>query len=249
MASPSRTVAGLTLLGVALGVGACGSSTPQVARDVSRPGGRGDAKDSLFRAANLRRALERVRRRTGPAGAVTSLKLEAGAVTLLVQKGAAAESVVVTKRLALTHVAAPPGANQPPVPLSKVDAATPERIAAAIGQRTGTSLADIDFFALDHEPGSAVPRWLVYLRRGLGTFAAGLSGADLKAVGATGTTTTPSPPPAASPTTPSTTTTPSTAPTTPAAPSAGPRRQPPNCLRLSARERSKNPVCAKPTIR
>ena len=203
MGPSSRTLSGLALLGLILAASACGGSTSQGARDVSQTGGRGDAKDSLFRAANLRVALDRVRRRAGPAATVTALKLEAGALTLVVRKGATAESVVVTKRRSLRNVPAPAAADQPPIALAALEAAGPERIAAAIGRRTGTGLRDIDFFALDHEPGVGTPRWLVYLRRGRGTFAASLSGADVEPVSATPTA--PSPqtsPPTTTPPTP-----------------------------------------------
>jgi hypothetical protein len=252
VAPSNRTVAGLTALGLGLGAGlgagACGGPT-QVAKDVSRPGGRGDARDSLFRTNNLRNALALVRRRVGPAGPVTSLKLEAGAITLVVQRRSAPESVVVTKRLALTHVPAPPAAEQPPIALSQIDPAAPERIATAIGQRTGAGLKDVDFFAVDREPGTSTPRWLVYLRRGRGTFAAGLSGADARPVSDSSTATAPTASTPATSTATSATSTGSTSSTTPKPASGGPRRRSPNCLRLPPTERLRIPACARPPVR
>jgi len=195
-----------------------------VAKDLSRPAGRGDAKDSLFRAANLREALARVRRRVGPAGSVTSLKLESGAITLVAQTGPVAESVVVTKHLALNRVPAPPSADQPPIPLTQVDPGAPERIAAAVGQRTGAGLKDIDFFAVDREPATSTPRWLVYLHRGRGTFAASLSGADVKPVSDAAT---------------------STAPTASSPPEEARARNRAMCLRAAGRDKAKVEACKK----
>ncbi len=249
---PSRTAAGLTALGLTVVAGACGGPSSQVAKDVSRPGGRGDGGDSLFRGANLGKALARVRGRVGPAAPVTSFKLEAGAITLVAQKGSAPESVVVTKHLDLTHVPAPPTADQPPIALSQLDPAAPERIATAIGRRTGAGLKDIDYFAVDREPGSSTPRWLVYLRQGRGTFAASLSGADVRPASATSAAPAPTapttplaPPPATSTPTTSTPTTP----TPPKTASPSPHPMPPNCLRLRPSERRSVPECAKPTRR
>ena len=248
MAPPRRTLAGLTALGLLAGAGACGGTTPQVAEDVSPPHARGDAKDSLFRTANLAGALERVRRHAGSASTVTSLRLEAGALTLVVQRRSAAQSVVVTKQLELTAVSAPAGADQPPVPLAQIQPDAPERIAAAIRGRTGAGLRDIDFFALDREPGGAASRWLAYLRGGRGTFAARLSGDDVKPASAMSTSTTPG-----AATTPATTTTSTTsaapATTAPRATRTTPPRRPPNCLRLPPQQRSKTPGCEKPTNR
>ncbi len=244
---PSRTATCLIALGLVPGIAACGAPGSQVAKDASRPEARGDAKDSLFRAANLRRALDRVRPRVGPAAPVASFKLEAGALTLLAQKGPASESIEVTKHLDLTQVPAPPTVDQPPIPLAQIDPAGPERIAAAIAQRTGAGLKDIDFFAVDREPGASTPRWLVYLRRGRGTFAASLSGADLKPVSAATATA----PPASTPTTPTPTPTPTTStPATSTAPKTArppPPGGPPICQRLRPQERLKVPVCANPT--
>jgi hypothetical protein len=254
VAPARRTLVGLTALGLLTGAGACGGA-PQVAKDVSRPRARGDAKDSLFRTSNLAGALERVRRHAGSASTVTSLRLEAGALTLVVQRRSAPESVVVTKQLDLTAVPAPPAADQPPVALSQIQPDAPERIAAAVRAQAGAGLRDIDFFALDREPGAAAPRWLVYLRSGRGTFAAGLSGDNVKPVKPMSTATTPgaATPPrtttATSPTT--TTTTPRAAPTTPAPEGRPPTalRPPRACLRLPAQQRAKTPGCEPPTNR
>jgi len=247
---PSRIAACLTALGLAVLLGACGAPSSQVAKDASRPGARGDAKDSLFRAANLRRALERVRPRVGAAGSVAAFKLEAGGVTLVAQRGGASESIAVTKHFDLTQVPAPPATDQPPIPLAQIDPAAPERIAAAITQRTGAGLKDIDYFAVDREPGASTPRWLVYLRGGRGTFAASLSGADVKPASAATATA----PPASAPTAPAPAAAPTTSPpatsTAPKTASPAPRpRRPPNCLRLRPQERLKVPACAKPTVR
>ncbi len=241
----SRTAAGLTALGLTVVAGACGGPSSQVARDVSRPGGRGDARDSLFRSANLNKALARVRGRVGPGAPVTSIKLEAGALTLVAQKGSAPESIVITKRLVLTHVPAPPAADQPPIPLSQLDPGAPERIAAAIGRRSGAGLKDIDYFAVDREPGTSTPRWLVYLRQGRGTFAADLSGADVKPASDRSTAVPTTPTPTA--TAPAVST--PTAPSKRTAPSAPSQSSPPNCLRLRPSERRSVPECAKPTRR
>ena len=192
----------------------CGSD--QVAQQASQPGARGDAKDSLFRAPNLRRALEVVRRRFGAAATLTSFRLEAGALKAEVQ-GGAGTSIVVTKRYRLTSVPTPGEAPSPPVAtLAQIDPAVPERIVAQVSPGTGVGLRGVDYFLVLSVPGTAKTGWAVYLRDGRGSFSADLNGADVKPFATPGAaavpttaapaTTSPAVPPASSaPTNPATT--------------------------------------------
>ena len=202
------------LLAVAIAFAGCGSD--QVAQQASQPGARGDAKDSLFRAANLRRALEIVQRRFGAAATLTSFRLEAGALKADMQ-GAPGTSIVVTKRYRLTSVPTPGEAPSPPVAtLAQIDAAVPERIVAQVSSSTGVGLRGVDYFLVLSAPGTAKPGWAVYLRNGRGSFSADLNGANAKPFATPGAatapttaapaTTTPAVPPASStPTNPATT--------------------------------------------
>src|SRR3989442_893072 len=108
--------------------------------------GRGDAKDSLFRTANLRRALDVLRRHVGAGATLASFRLEAGAVTSEIE-GGPGRSVVVSKRFKLTSVptpgVTPSGAS---VALARIDPSAPERIVAQVTARTGVGLGGVDYF-------------------------------------------------------------------------------------------------------
>jgi hypothetical protein len=199
------------LLAAALAGAGCGAD--QVSQQASRPTARGDAKDSLFRTANLRRALDLLRRHVGAGATLASFRLEAGAVTSEIE-GGAGRSVVVSKRFKLTSVptpgVTPSGAS---VALARIDPSAPERIMAQVSARTGVSLGGVDYFLIASDPSSGQTGWVVYLRDGRGSYSADLAGGRVKAFTATpGAAGAPSVP--ATPTTPAPPTTTPTPPTT-----------------------------------
>ena len=227
------------LLAAALAGAGCGSS--QVSQQASRPTGRGDAKDSLFRTANLRRALDVLRRHVGAGATLASFRLEAGAVTSEIE-GGPGRSVVVSKRLKLTSVptpgVTPSGAS---VALAQVDPSVPERIMAQVTPRTGVGLAGVDYFLIASDPSTARTGWVVYLRDGRGSYSADLAGGHVKAFTATpGATTTTTPAAPATPTAPTTVPTP----TNPAtAPSQGQVQQQIQCIARAGGDSAKIAAC------
>jgi hypothetical protein len=229
------------LLTAALAGAGCGSD--QVSQQASPPAGRGDAKDSLFRTANLRRALAVLRKHTGAAATLTSFRLEAGGLTTEIE-GGAGRSVVVSKRLRLTSVptpgVTPAGAT---VALTQLDPSAPERIMAQVTPRAGVGLGGVDYFLIAVDPSTGAPGWVVYLRNGKGSYSADLTGAQVKAFTATpGTATTSSVPPATTttPTAPTTVPTPTNPATTP---SRGQVQQQLNCIRRAGRDSAKIAAC------
>ena len=227
------------LLAAALVGAGCGSD--QVSQQASRPAGRGDAKDSLFRTANLRRALVVLRKHTGAAATLASFRLEAGALTTEIE-GGAGRSVVVSKRLKLTSVptpgVTPAGAT---VALAQLDPSAPERIMAQVTPRAGVGLGGVDYFLIAVDPSTGAPGWVVYLRNGKGSYSADLTGAQVKAFTATpGAATTPSVPPATTPAAPTTVATPTNPATTP---SRSQVQQQLNCIRRAGRDSAKIAAC------
>ncbi len=227
------------LLAAALAVAGCGSS--QVSQQASRPTARGDAKDSLFRTANLRRALDVLRRHVGAGATLASFRLEAGAITSEVE-GGPGRSVVVSKRFKLTSVptpgVTPSGAS---VALARVDPSAPERIMAQVTARTGVGLGGVDYFLIAADPSTGQTGWVVYLRNGRGSYSADLTGGHVNAFTATpGATTTPTVPATPTPTTPTTVPTP----TNPATvPSQGQVQRQIQCIARAGRDTAKIAAC------
>lgn len=252
--SRARVRAGTVPILIAATLAAAGCGSDQVTREASQPGARGDAKDSLFRAANLRRALAVVRRRFGQNAALASFRLEAGALKAEVQVGAGT-SVVVSKDLRLTSVPTPGVPPAPPlVTLGQIDPGAPARIMSQVAPRAGVGLRGVDYFLIAAVPGSPLAGWELYLRDGKGSFAADLNGANAKpfgaSAGATGaTTTTPVPtaitPPA--PTGPATTTpvpAPAPTPTNPATtPSKATVQRQLDCIRRANNDAARVRAC------
>ena len=227
------------LLVAALAGAGCGSD--QVSQQASRSTARGDAKDSLFRTANLRRALDVLRRHVGANATVASFRLEAGAVTSEIV-GGAGRSVVVTKRLQLTSVPTPgvtPGGVT--VALARIDPSVPERIMNQVSATTGVGLHGVDYFLIAGDPSSAEPGWVVYLREGRGSYSADLAGGHVQAFTAPpGAATTPSVPATATPTPPTTVPTPTNPATTP---SRGQVQQQIECIARAGRDSAKVAAC------
>lgn len=228
------------LLAAAVAPAGCGSG--QVSQQASRPTARGDAKDSLFRTANLRRALDVLRRHVGAGATLASFRLEAGAITSEIE-GGPGRSVVVSKRFKLTSVptpgVTPSGAS---AALGQIDPSVPERIMAQVSPSTGVGLAGVDYFLIAADPSSGKTGWVVYLRDGRGSYSADLTGGHVKAFTATpGTATTPTGP-ATAPAVP----TPVPTPTNPAtAPSQGRVQQQIECIARAGGDSAKIAACLK----
>jgi hypothetical protein len=228
------------LLAAALAGAGCGSS--QVSQQASRPTARGDAKDSLFRTANLRRALDVLRRHAGPSATLASFRLEAGAITSEVE-GGAGRSVVVSKRFKLTSVPTPGVTPTASFSLAQVDPGVPERIMAQVNPKTGVSLGGVDYFLIATDPSNGQPGWVVYLRDGRGSYSADLAGGHLKSVApliGTGSPSVPGTPTTPTPTAPTTVPTPANPATTP---SQSQVQQQIQCIAQAGRDAAKIAAC------
>jgi hypothetical protein len=226
------------LIAAALAGAGCGSD--QVSQQASRPAGRGDAKDSLFRTANLRRALDVLRKHAGATATLASFRLEAGALTTEIE-GGVGRSVVVSKSLRLTSVPTPgvtPGGAT--VALTQIDPSAPERIMAQVTPRAGVGLGGVDYFLIAPDPSTSAPSWAVYLRNGKGSYSADLAGGHVKAFTATpGAATTPSVP-QTTPAAPTTVPTPTNPATTP---SQGEVQRQLDCIRRAGGASAKVAAC------
>jgi hypothetical protein len=226
------------LLAAAVAGAGCGSD--QVSQQASRPAGRGDAKDSLFRTANLRRALAVLRKHAGPTATLASFRLEAGALTTEIE-GGAGRSVVVSQRLRLTSVPTPgvtPGGAT--LALTQLDPSAPERIMAQVTPRAGVGLGGVDYFLIAPDPTSAAPGWVVYLRNGKGSYSADLAGGHVKAFTATPRPVTTPSVPQTTPAAPTTVPTPTNPATTP---SRGQVQRQLDCIRRAGGDSAKIAAC------
>jgi hypothetical protein len=226
------------LLAAALAGVGCGSS--QVSQQASRPTARGDAKDSLFRTANLRRALDVLRRHAGAGATLASFRLEAGAITSEVE-GGAGRSVVVSKRFKLTSVPTPGVTPTASFSLAQVNPDVPERIMAQVNPQTGVSLGGVDYFLIATDPSTGQPGWVVYLRDGRGSYSADLSGGHVKSVApSSGAGASSAPTPTPTPTAP----TPASTPTNPATTQSPSQvQQQIQCIERAARDAAKIAAC------
>ena len=226
---------------LAAALAGAGGGSNQVSQQASRPTASGNAKDSLFRTANLRRALDVLRRQIGAGATLASFRLEAGAITAEVE-GGAGRSVVVSKRFKLTSVPTPGVTPTVSFSLAQISPSAPERIMVQVAPKTGVSLGGVDYLLIAIDPSTGKPGWVVYLRDGRGSYSADLAGGHVKPVAAPGAGAAPAAPSTTAPTTP----TPVPTPKNPAtAPSASQVQQQIQCIARAGRDAAKIAACLK----
>ena len=148
----------------------------QLAKDVS--GGDVSEGDSLFIAANLRRALDTLRGRVGD-DATADIKIEPASLKVRAQgSGQEAQSVAIGVSGGVFQVALP-GVPVDGPRLSEIDPAAVERVARQVASEAGIGLLEIGYFTT--LTGTKPYTWGVYLEDGR-RWEANLDGSGVKRV-------------------------------------------------------------------
>lgn len=146
-----------------------------LAEDVS--GGDADEGDSLFVAENLEPALAEVADRVG-ADATVDIKIEQRSLKLQAQPSGGGSSVTIAVGASGNALETPLGSFEVRgVPLSAIDPAAVEEIAAQVASEAGVAIQDIGYFTT--LPTADVPTWGVYLDDGR-RWEAGVDGSNLR---------------------------------------------------------------------
>src|SRR4051812_21191199 len=96
---------GLAAVAAALVVSACGGGTSQqTANDVSQGPGHGADTVSLFRSANLTKALDAMRSQIGIGGQVTTFKLEPASIKSEVKKDGKDQTLIINSKFDATPI-------------------------------------------------------------------------------------------------------------------------------------------------
>ena len=172
------SLAGLAAVAAAVVISACGGTSQQTANDVSQGPGHGADSGSLYRAANLTKALDSMKSQIGANGKVTTFKLEPSSIKSEVEKDGKAQTLIINSKFDATPVAIGAAASAP-FQLSAINAGVPEKIVNALSSK-GVSLKDVDYFVVTDLDGAT--RWLVYTT-GKGRFEAKLDGSGVKPLG------------------------------------------------------------------
>jgi len=161
-------------------IGGCGGgSSQQTANDVSQGPGHGADNGSLYRSANLTKALDAMKGQIGGNGQVTTFKLEPSSIKSEIEKNGKAQTLIINSKFDATPVAL--GASvSAPFALDKIRADVPEKIVSALSSK-GVTLKDVDYFLVSDIDGHT--RWLVYTTDH-GNFQANFAGGGVKPLGA-----------------------------------------------------------------
>jgi hypothetical protein len=151
------SVFGAVAVAAALAVGACGGTSQQTASDVSQGPGHGADEGSLYRAANLSKALNTMKDQIGADGQVTTFKLEPASIKSEVKKDGKDQTLIVNSKFDATPVAIG-AAVAAPFALNAIKADVPEKIVNALSAK-GVGLKDVDYFVVSDLDGKT--RWLV----------------------------------------------------------------------------------------
>jgi hypothetical protein len=173
------------LAAAALVAGGCGGTSQQTANDVSQGPGHGADKGSLFRAANLSKALDSMKGQIGANGEVTTFKLEPSSIKSEVTKDGKAQTLIINSKFDATPVAIGAAVSSP-FALNVIKADVPEKIVNALSSK-GVTLKDVDYFLVSDLDGAT--KWLVYTTD-KGRFQAKLDGSGVKRLGASSGATT-----------------------------------------------------------
>lgn len=132
---------------VALAAAGCGSSkTQELSRDVVSKPGHGADKDSLFRSANLRKALDALDKKSN-GQKLLLFKIESASLKTMVTDGKSFTNIVVTKEFNATDLGGAGVTTGNPIAISSVSADAPEKIVNALSKK-GITLKDVDYFTV-----------------------------------------------------------------------------------------------------
>ena len=175
----SMLAAAVVAVAAVVAAGCGGSSSQQTANDVSQGPGHGADQGSLYRSANLVKALDAMKQQIGAAGQVTTFKLEPSSIKSEIEKNGKAQTLIINSKFAATPVAI--GASvSAPFALDKIRADVPEKIVNALASK-GVTLKDVDYFLVSAIDGHT--KWLVYTANN-GNFQANFAGGSVKPLGA-----------------------------------------------------------------
>jgi hypothetical protein len=179
------SLAALIVAAVALVAVGCGGGTSnQTAKDVSQGPGHGADDGSLYRSANLTKALSAMQDKIGADGQVTLFKLEPASIKSEVKKDGKDQTLIINSKFDATQVGIG-AAGSAPFALNAIKADVPEKIVDALKSKNVT-LKDVDYFVVSDIQGNT--GWLVYTT-GKGRFQAKLDGSDVKPLGSDAGTT------------------------------------------------------------
>src|SRR3954453_21809290 len=174
-----RTFVAAALAAAALVAVGCGGSSQQTANDVSQGPGHGADDGSLYRSANLTKALDAMKKEIGDGGQVTAFKLEPASIKSEVKKDGKDQTLIINSKFKPTQVGIG-AAVSAPFALKVIKAPVPEKIVESLSSK-GVTLKDVNYFLVSDVQGDT--SWLVYTN-GKGTFQAKLDGSGVKAIGA-----------------------------------------------------------------
>jgi hypothetical protein len=169
---------GAAAVAAALVISACGGTSQQTASDVSQGPGHGADQGSLFRSANLTKALNAMNDQIGANGQVTLFKLEPASIKSEVKKDGKDQTLIINSKFDATKVAIG-AAGSAPFALNAIKAGAPEKIVNALSSK-GVGLKDVDYFVVSDLDGKT--SWLIYTT-GKGRFQAKLDGSGVKPLG------------------------------------------------------------------
>jgi hypothetical protein len=171
----------ILLAAVAMAAIGCGSSskTKELSRDVVSQPGHGADKDSLFRSANLAKALEALKSKAGPQKLLL-FKIESASLKTMVTDGKTATNIIVTKEFNATDIGGVGVTTGDPFAVDAVHADTPEKIVAALAKK-GVTLKDVDYFTVLGN--GATPQMELFTLNNKGIYQANLDGTNVRVLG------------------------------------------------------------------
>src|SRR3954451_326558 len=128
------------------GLGCGNSKTKELSRDVVSQPGHGADKDSLFRSANLTKALDALNKKSG-GQKLLLFKIESASLKTYVTDGKNFTNIIVTKEFNATDIGGAGVTTGDPIAISKVSAGAPEKIVSALSSK-GITLKDVDYFTV-----------------------------------------------------------------------------------------------------
>jgi hypothetical protein len=169
---------------LALAAAGCGSGkTQELSRDVVSKPGHGADKDSLFRSANLSKALDALDKKSG-GQKLLLFKIESASLKTMVTDGKSFTSIVVTKEFNATDLGGAGVTTGDPIAISDVSPGAPEKMVQALSSK-GVTLKDVDYFTV---LGSGTPTLELFLLDNKGIYQADLDGSSVHALGSAPTT-------------------------------------------------------------
>jgi hypothetical protein len=143
----SKIVIALAVLALAaVSVGCGNSKTQELSRDVVSKPGHGADKDSLFRSANLSKALDALDKKSN-GQKLLLFKIESASLKTMVTDGKSFTNIIVTKEFNATDIGGAGVTTGNPIAISSVSADAPEKIINALANK-GITLKDVDYFTV-----------------------------------------------------------------------------------------------------